>query len=64
MDLHSLRDSQESSPAPQFKRVSSLVLSLPYGPRVTSIHNYWENQSFDYVHILVEGLKTLNFKMF
>ena len=26
------RDSQESSPAPQFKSINSSVLSLPYGP--------------------------------
>ena len=30
-----LRDSQESSPAPQFERITSLVLSLLYGPALT-----------------------------
>ena len=40
LDLHSLRDSPESSPAPQFKSFSPLVLSLLYGPRLTSIHDY------------------------
>ena len=34
-------DSQESSPTPQFKSISSLVLSLLYGPTLTSIHDYW-----------------------
>ena len=29
---YSPRDSQESSPAPQFKSINSLVLSLLYGP--------------------------------
>ena len=31
------RDSQESSPAPQFERISSSVLSLLYGPNLTSV---------------------------
>ena len=34
------RDSQESSPTPQFKSISSSVLSLLYGPTLTSIHDY------------------------
>ena len=33
-------DSQESSPAPQFKSINSLVLSLPYGSTFTSINDY------------------------
>ena len=43
------RDSQDSSPIPQFKSISSLVLSLLYGPTLTSVHDYWKNQSFDYM---------------
>ena len=35
------RDSQESSPTPQFKSINSSVLSLPYGPTLTAIHDYW-----------------------
>ena len=41
------RDSQESSPTPQFKSINSLVLSFLYGPILTSIHDYWKNHSFD-----------------
>ena len=41
------RDSQESSPTPQFKNISSPALSFPYSPTLTSIHNYWKNHSFD-----------------
>ena len=41
------RDSQESSPTPQFKSISSLVLSFLYSPTLTSIHNYWKNHRFD-----------------
>ena len=45
--LENPRDSQESSPAPQFKSISSSVLNLLYGPALKSIHDYWKNHSFD-----------------
>ena len=45
------RDSQESSPTPQFKSINSLVLSFPYGPTLTSIHDYWKSHSFDYLDL-------------
>ena len=35
------RDSQESSPAPQFKSINS-ALSFLYSPNFTSIHDYWK----------------------
>ena len=41
------RDSQESSPTPQFKSINSSVLSFLYSPILTSIHDYWKNHSFD-----------------
>ena len=47
------RDSQESSSASQLESISSLVLSLLYGPTLTSIHDYWKNHSFDYPFIIV-----------
>ena len=40
-------DSQESSPAPQFKSTNSSALSFLYGPILTSIHDYWKNNSID-----------------
>ena len=43
----SLRDSQESSQAPQFESISTLVFSLLYGPTLTSVHDYWKNHSCD-----------------
>ena len=49
--LGSLRDSQVFSPTPQFKSISSLVLSFLSGPTLTSIHDYWKNHSFDYIHL-------------
>ena len=36
------RDSQESSPTPQFKSISSSALSFLYSRTLTSIHDYWE----------------------
>ena len=41
-DLPAVQGTQESSPTPQFKSVSSLELSLLYGPTHTSIRNYWK----------------------
>ena len=40
-------DSQESSPTPQLKSISSSTLSFTYSPALTSIHDYWKNHSFD-----------------
>ena len=41
------RDSQESSPTPQFKSINSLMLSFLYSPTLTSIHDHWKNHSLD-----------------
>ena len=41
------RESQESSPTPQFKSINSLVLSFLHSPTLTSIHDHWKNQSLD-----------------
>ena len=35
------RDSQESSPTPQFKSIKFLVLSFLHSPTLTSIHGHW-----------------------
>ena len=45
------RESQESYSPPKFKSISYSVLSLLYGPTLTSIHNYWKNQSFEYMDL-------------
>ena len=50
-DILAVQGTLESSLAPQFKSISSLALSLLYGPTVTSIHNYWKNHSFDYMDL-------------
>ena len=36
------RDSQESSPTPQFKSINSSALSLLYSPTLISVHDYWK----------------------
>ena len=41
------RDSQESSPTPQFKSFNSSVLSFLHSPTLTSIHDHWKNHSLD-----------------
>ena len=46
------RNSQESSPTPQFKSINSSVLSFLYSPTLMSIHDYWKNHSFDYVALV------------
>ena len=40
------RDSQVSSPTPQFKSISS-VLSFLHSPTLTSIHDHWKNCILD-----------------
>ena len=46
ISLHS-RVLSESSPTPQFKSINSSVISLLYGPTLTSIHDYWKKHSFE-----------------
>ena len=41
------KNSQESSPTPQFKSINSSACSFLYGPTLTSIHDYWKNHSLD-----------------
>ena len=41
------RDSQESSPTPQFQSINSSVLSLLHSPTLTSIHDHRKNHSLD-----------------
>ena len=41
------RDSQVSSPTPQFKSINSSVLSFLHSPTLISIHDHWKNHSLD-----------------
>ena len=38
---------QSKGPTPQFKSISSLVLSLLHSPTLTSKHDHWKNHSLD-----------------
>ena len=46
-DLLSVQGTLKSPSAPQLESINSLVLSLLYGPTLTSIHDYWKNHSLD-----------------
>ena len=52
-------DSQESSPTPQFESISSLALSILYGPTLTSVHNYQKNHSFGYMDFVGKEISLL-----
>ena len=41
------RDSQESSPTPQFRSINFSALSFLHSPTLTSIHDHWKNHSLD-----------------
>ena len=59
----SARDSQESSPSPQFKSINSLVPSFLYGPSLTSLHDYWKKTIALTVWTFVGKLMFLLFNM-
>ena len=46
-----LRDSQQSSPAPQFESINSSALSFFLMPTLTSVHDYWKHHSFNYTDL-------------
>ena len=54
LDLLAVQGTLKSSPTSQFKSINSSVLSLLYGPTLTSIHDYWKNHSFDYADLLTK----------
>ena len=45
----------KSPPTPQFKNINSSALSLPYGPTLTSVHDYWKNHSFNQMDLCQQG---------
>ena len=47
LDLLAVQGTLKSFPTPQFKSINSLALSLLYSPALTSMHDYWQNHSFD-----------------
>ena len=64
------RDSQESSPTPQFKSINFSALSFLHSPTLTSIHDHWKGgRGFCFFLFLLPGklfiifCKDLNFNI-
>ena len=51
LDLLAVQETLKSLLQPQFKSTNSLALSIFYSLTLTSIHDYWENHSFDYTDL-------------
>ena len=47
LDLLAVQGTLKSSPTPQFKGISSSLLSFVYSQTLISIHKYWKNHSSD-----------------
>ena len=56
----SSRDSEESSPTPQFKSMNSSVLSFLYSPTLTSIHDYWKK---NIISVIISDEETEAYKL-
>ena len=53
-DILAVQGTLKSSPTPWFKVINSMVLSLLYGPALTSIHDYWKNHSLTMQSLLAK----------
>ena len=51
LDLLAVQGTLRSLLKHQFESISPLALSLIYGLTLISVHEYWENHSFDYMEI-------------
>ena len=60
-DLLAVQETQEYSPAAQFKSINPSAFSL-YGPTLKSIHDHWKNHSFDYMDF-VDKVMSVFFNM-
>ena len=58
-DLPALQGTLKSLLQHQFKSINSLVLSLCYGPTLTSIHDYWKDCCFDYMSFVGKVMSLL-----
>ena len=50
-ELLAVQGTLECSPTPQFESINSLTLSLFYDATLTSIPDYWNSHSFDYIDL-------------
>ena len=46
-------------PAPQFECINPSVVSLLYGPTLTSVQDFWRNHSFDYMDLCCKVMSLL-----
>ena len=53
------RDSQESSPTPQFKGINSSSLRHFYCSGLTSVHDYWKNHIWTFFTIVISLLSNM-----
>ena len=51
LDLLAVQGTLKSFPTPQFKSINSSALSFLYSSTLISIHDYWENHSFNYIDL-------------
>ena len=57
------RDFQDSSPAPQFEGINSLVLCLLYSPALTTVCDHWEDHSLDSTDLCQQNIVSLLFNI-
>ena len=50
-DILNVQRTLKTPLTPQFESINSSILSLLYDPTLTSIHDYWKNQSFDHIDL-------------
>ena len=62
ISLQSKGLSQESSQAPHFKSINSSTVSLPYGPTLISVHDYWKTVALT-IRTFVSKVISLLFNM-
>ena len=55
LDLLAVQGTLKSLLYTTVQSINSLVLSLLYGPTLTSVHDYWESQNFDYTGICCQS---------
>ena len=60
LDLLVVQETLDSSSTPQFRSINSSVLSFLYGPTLTSLHDYWNNHSFDYTDLCWQSDISMN----
>ena len=54
-DLCCPKDSQKSSPGPEFECINSLMLCLLYGPVLTTVSDPWDDYGLDNTDLCQES---------